>query len=345
MSYLNIKAGLGVALSLSLCCSAIATAEIDLPLLKSKHPTFDWPALERGEVVWRAIESAEVDDAALVTVTAVKLPADMDSVLSNFQRNQSGVTSYLLNVSSPAELLKSVSKYHFSDTADAEIRWFYDPDTDGTFNINGAELAELKSAAADVKDQHLAKADVITRMESAVHKLLAARVLEYRSGGIDVISPYDVDGDIIEPGRYLRNSLQPLHLLKANESDFYNSFLNYPACSGLNCDRYKQEFILTSEKESGRPVVTLKHWMIEEREGFSLIAERKFYISHSLDAMHSLIFAFEENAATTLFLLNQSFTQKVTGMGSYIGHKVGRSKVKENIVPLFEQLQKDFPEK
>lgn len=345
MSYFSVKAMLRGIVGLSLFFSGVAVAAIDLPLLKSKHPGFDWPALEKGEVVWSAVESAEVDDAALVTITAVKLPASMSAVLSSFQRNQPGVVSYPLNVDSPAELLNSLSAYHFSDAADSDISWFYDPDTDGTFNINEAELQTLKNAALSIKDRHLSQSDVIAHMEGAVHKLLAARVQEYLSGGIDAISPYDVDGDVIEPGRYLRNSLKPLRLLKSHEGDFYQSFLNYPACKALECDRYEQDFILTSEKESGRPVVTLKHWMIEARKDFTLIAERKFYISHSLDAMHSLIFAFEENGQTYLFLLNQSFTQKVTGMGSYIGHKIGRSKVKQNIVPLFEQLQKDFPRK
>lgn len=280
-----------------------------------------------------------------MTITAAKLPAGMDSVLLNFQRNQLGEISYPLNVDSQAELLKSLSAYHFTDAADSNISWFYDPDTDGTFNVNETELKVLKAAALSAKDQRLPQAEVIARMEEAVYGLLTARVHEYRTGGIDAISHYDVDGNVIKPGRYLRNSLKPLQLLESHESDFYQSFLNYPDCESAACKSYQQEFMLTSEKESGRPVLSLKHWMIEEREGFTFIAERKFYISHSLDAMHSLIFAFEENGETYLFLLNQTFTQKVTGMGSYIGHKVGRSKVKQNIVPLFEQLQKDFPRK
>lgn len=345
MSYLGAKGVLRGVVCLSMLFSVVAVAAIDLPLLKSKSPEIDWPALERGEVVWNAMESAEVDDAALVTLTAVKLPASMTSVLSSFQRNQPGVISYPLNVNSQSELLNSLSAYHFSDAADSNISWFYDPETDGTFNVNEEELKALKHAALSIKDRHVSQSDVIAHMEAAVYKLLAARVQEYRDGGIDAISPYHVDGVVIEPGRYLRNSLKPLHLLKSQEGEFYQSFLNYPHCEGLGCGRYKQDFILTSEKESGRPVVSLKHWMVEERKDFTLIAERKFYISHSLDAMHSLIFALQENGETYLFLLNQSFTQKVTGMGSYIGHKVGRSKVKQNIVPLFEQLQKDFPRK
>lgn len=68
--------------------------------------------LEKGELVWCAVESTKLDDTALVTITAAKLSAVMDSVLLNFQRNQLGEISYSLNIDSQPELLKRLSAYH-----------------------------------------------------------------------------------------------------------------------------------------------------------------------------------------------------------------------------------------
>lgn len=91
-----------------------------------------------------------------------------------------------------------------------------------------------------------------------------------------------------------------------------------------------------------RPITSLKHWMIDDQPQRTLIGERKFYISHSLEAMHTLILVLEQNHAAYVFLLNQTFTEKVTGIGSFIAHKVGRKKVKENIIPMLEHLQQEM---
>ena len=58
--------------------------------------------------------------------------------------------------------------------------------------------------------------------------------------------------------------------------------------------------------------------------------------------MHTLILVVEQADSTYVFFVNLTFTQKVAGFGSFIAHKVGRGKVKQNILPLLEALQAEF---
>jgi len=128
--------------------------------------------------------------------------------------------------------------------------------------------------------------------------------------------------------------------LKKEESEFYDAFLNYPANHQVK--PYLQEFYLVTELEGSKPITSLKHWMINTQPEYTLIAERNFYISHSLDVMHTLILLMASGDSTYLFMVNTSFTQIVTGIGSFIAHKVGRSKVKGSIVPILESVAKNF---
>lgn len=330
----------GALALIGLLAGSSAMAAIDLSLLRQRNPQFDWRALDKGDVVWREIAEAEVDEAGLATMMAVKLPADINSVLEELQQDLPGTENLLLDVRSGESVRESLNSFSLPFKSLTDLEWFYHPVADGTFNATRNELALLQGVAQESRDGGLNQQQSRTAIEVAVRDLLASRVNEYRTGGLAAISAYDIDGKQIHPGDYLANSLQPLKLLQEEEGDFYRAFIDYPRVLSSG---YDQQFYVTSETESGRPLTSLKHWMVERRDGFVLIAERKFYISHSLDAMHTLILLLEEEGQCYVFLVNQSFTQKVTGFGSFIAHKVGRNKVKQNILPLFQGLKAAFP--
>lgn len=316
-------------------------AAIDLQLLQKRNPDFDWRALAKSEVVWQELPDAEIDDAALVGMVAVRLAADMDSVLEKLQQPQAGTDSLLLDVRSDESVRESLNGFTLRRGEQTDLSWFYRPVADGTFNATRKELAVLQRVALESKNSGAAQPQIVASIEVAVRDLLAARVNEYRAGGLAAIRPYDVDGKQIHPGDYLAGSLRPMKMLQEEEQQFYRAFVDYPNVE----NSYEHQFFVTTETESSskRPLTSLKHWMVKREDGFTLIAERKFYISHSLDAMHTLILLLEQDGQCYVFLVNQSFTQKVTGIASFIAHKIGRRKVKQNILPLFQALKASFP--
>ena len=326
-----------VMLFFSVLMGSPAMAAIDLPQLQQRNADFDWRALTNGKVVWQELPDAEVGDAALAGMVAVRLNADMDSVLEQLQRPQPGIDNLALDVESDDSVRESLNRFTLRLGDHTDLEWFFAPVSDGTFNATSDELGVLQRAAIQSRDRGDTREQSIAAFEVAVRDLLAARVNEYRTMGLSGVSPYDVDGRQVHPGDYLAKSLQPLKLLQEEEPQFYAAFVDYPNVQ----NSYEQQFFVTTETEpdSNRPLTSLKHWMLKTGDGFTLIAERKFYLSHSLDAMHTLILLLERDGACYVFLINQSFTQKVTGMGSFVAHKIGRRKVKQNVLPLFEAVK------
>ena len=261
--------------------------------------------------------------------------------VSSLHQVQPETDSLLLDVTSAESVRESLDGFTLRRGKHTDFSWFYRPEADGTFNATHKELAALKRVALESRNSGAAEQQIVAAIEVVVRDLLAARVNEYRAGGLAATRPYDVDGKQIHPGDYLANSLRPMKLLREEEGQFYRAFTGYPKVQ----NSYEHQFFVTTETEpdSKRPLTSLKHWMVKREDGFTLIGERKFYISHSLDAMHTLILLLEQDEQCYVFLVNQSFTQKVTGMGSFIAHKVGRYKLKQNILPLFRALKASFP--
>jgi hypothetical protein len=329
-------------LAAGLLLAGSAQAEISLEKLQKRESHFNWKALEKGKVVTKDLPDDEVDDAALVVLTGVKVHADLDEVLEHLEQGEPGTEDIQLDAQSDESIRDSLNGYKIKPGQRIGVEWFYSPVADGTVNLNEEELRALQKVAIGAQDSGADKQQTLAAMETAIRDLLAARVNEYRHGGLAAVSLYDLDGKQIHPGDYLADSLQPLSLLREEDPDFYKAFAKFPTEQENN---YGDRFYVSIENnpELGGSVTSLKHWMIEKTDSYALIAERKFYISYSLDAMNTLILVLPDGEDCYVFLLNLTFTQKVTGIGGFIAHKVGRSKVKHNVVPLLEGLQAAFP--
>jgi hypothetical protein len=317
----------------------MAHSKLSLQSLKDRNPDLDWRSVEQGKVVTHDLSQDEVNSAALAVMVVVKLPAPMNDVLEQLKQAGASVRNIAVDIESQATIEQSFDAFSVDLEGNIDFDWFKHPKADGTFNASSAELKLLQSAARRVGESQPLTSRSMEPFNEAVRQILIGRLNEYMSKGLKGITPYDIKGKQIYPGDYLADSLQPLALMKKELPEFYQAFLNYPAAPSAN---YMQEFFVMTEREGDRPVTSLKHWMVEQQANFTLIAERKFYISHSLDAMNTLILALQEAEDTYLFMVNLTFTQKVTGIGSFIAHKVGRSKVKDNIVPIFDGLQQHF---
>lgn len=330
----NKKLRINVVVLVLLAFSPLVQSAVSLQMLKQNNPDLDWAAIENGEVVTHDLPDNEVNKAALAVIVAAKYKGPMDPLLAKLRRANPGAKNIAIDVSSQDSIAQSFQALQISSDNNANIDWFKDPVADGTFNVSRSELQILQQAASRIEGS--VTNSTLEPVNQAVRQILMQRLGEYRSDGLSGISPYDIDGHDIYPGDYLADSLIPLEMLQTEAPDFYNAFLQFPAADKGN---YLQEFYLVTEMDGDRPVTSLKHWMVDQQAELTLIAERKFYISHSLDAMHTLILALQQGDDTYLFMVNLSFTQKVAGFGSFIAHKVGRSQVKDTIVPIFTSLQ------
>lgn len=318
-------------------------AELNLEELQKEIPKLDWKDLHAGRsVVTLDLPKSEVNDAELVVLAAVKAPDSIERVIEKMQSVPSVVTNVAIDVTNAESISRSFQAFQVPQIQEDTLDWFFDPEADGTFNLGKKELQLIQNVVSEIseEDRKLSRKNeqLPASILAALHSLLEKRFHEYYQGGLTNITPYHIKGKNIHPGEYLADSLAPFRLLQRHYANFYRAFKNYPSEQSTD---YAHQFFITTEMDGGKPITSLKHWMLNEQEGFTLIAERKYYISHSLDAMHTMILLLPDDQGTYVFLVNATFTEFVTGIGSFVAHKVGRGKVKKNVVPLLESLLVD----
>jgi len=87
----------------------------------------------------------------------------------------------------------------------------------------------------------------------------------------------------------------------------------------------------------------LKHWVLDIQPDYALIAERHYYMTHSLNSLQVVIGCLPYKNGTLVALLNQAFTEKVNiTIGKRVAKKVGRIIVERKIRPMFENLRTVF---
>ncbi|MFW0778573.1 MAG: hypothetical protein ACN2B6_12730 [Rickettsiales bacterium] len=311
-----------------------ASAELSLNGVKQVFADMDWDEVNRGQVVDLSLGDREGSDAELAMLFAAKVDAPLRDVLDAMHAPGGDSKKYSIDISS-SETIASSLQHWINNNRDSQLTdWFYQPENDGTFNVSGEELARFKESAKKAK---ASGSDQV--IYDAIKTMLQTRIHDYVSKGMAGIQAYDIKGKQVDTGGALASSVKDLSLLKKSEPEFYSAFVNFPQ---QGSDDIQNEFFLISEMEGGRPILSLVHWIYTMKDDHALIVERKYYISHTLDAMHTYIFMQQQDASTVVVMGNSTFTQKVTGMGSFIAHKVGRANVASNIKPILSGLQNKF---
>lgn len=194
-------------------------ATISLDDLRQQIPQMNWQALEKGEVIWQPLPRAELDDSALVTITAVKLSVDKESAVKQLQRYNNEIFTLAIDTRSAENTRKSLEKFQIAARPEINLDWFNQPKDDGNYNVSAEELDTLQKAAAQLDNKNTRQARQQT--ERIVQQLLAKRVKEYQQKGLAGISSYRIHGKDIHPGDYLANSLAALSLLEDKEPAFF----------------------------------------------------------------------------------------------------------------------------
>lgn len=304
-------------------------------LLDNPSVDLDRGKLLKGKIEWFGAGSHEATKEEIVAVMAVWLPVSLPAAAEILHSAPDAVLqSSEITGTTLDEALASFAT--LTGDRDVEIKKLLSSDVAKDFNLSAEEIGRFKALARRFEAENTNMAVRKQKTVSAVRELLAQRYLEYRLGGLKAISAYQRDDETIYPGKHLSASMKPMTMLKSRLPELYNVFLKYPR----GAESFDQRFMWTKEMSDDRPMVILKHWMVTSQPEFMLVAERRFYISHTLDAMHVFIIILPYEGGSLVAMVNQSFTGMVSGMGSSIAHRVGRGQVAKQIRPLFEYMQK-----
>lgn len=296
-------------------------------VLRAAGSGFDRAAFDHGEIVWAGLGDYEKSERELVAVMAVQLPAPLSEVVHVLANDEALQMGRSLPVDQTVQW-NAVEKLLQTTLEAGELKRMQGEAPQKSFNLSSVELERLLAAESDVRS--LAK---------AWRALLWQRQRDYRNQGLAALAPYQrVGKKDVEPGAQLIQATESMVFLRKKFPAFIESLANYP-----QRDPHLQErFFFTLERERGRPLYILEHWLVQADAEHALIAERQFYLSHSLDSLQVIILCLPYRGGTLVAMLNQTYTGHVSGMGRAIAHRIGRSKVRDKILPLFQALQQRF---
>ena len=171
--------------------------------------------------------------------------------------------------------------------------------------------------------------------------ILKGRYLSYRKNGVEGLVPYQIKNNgTAKPSEELALATESLVMLRQGMPAYYTCLRNYPqACPG----GIHHRFFWVKQLEGGRPMFSLKHWLLEIHPDHAVITERQFYLNHSLNSLQVVIGCLVHTEGTLVVLLNQAFTEKVNvTIGKAIATSIGRMQVEKKVRPMFEQLLAQF---
>jgi hypothetical protein len=289
-------------------------------------PGFDHQALERGEIVWQGLAEHEQSERELMALMMVRVPAPLIEVVTALERDPALQMGRSLPVERPAQW-DAVGELLAATLDSRERERLSGAAAERHYNLSTPELAQLRAAAEPARGWQ---------------QLLRQRVESYREHGPAGLPPYQRNGrPAVQPGEQLNEATASMGFLRRHFPDFVDDLANYPKRDPA----LREQFLFTLEHEGSRPLYVLKHRLMDVDAKRAIIAERQFYISHSLDTLQVIILCLPTaDGGTQVAMLNQTYTGRVAGMGRAIAHRIGRQKVREKVQPLFEALRQRFAE-
>jgi hypothetical protein len=115
----------------------------------------------------------------------------------------------------------------------------------------------------------------------------------------------------------------------------YNAWLNYPEQQPENSEHF---FLWLKRTVEGRPTFVLSHRAIYPTDNAVFWAERHFYAGQFYNSLQMIGYAVPVDTTSIIFFANRTSTEKVAGFGSATRHKIGRSRVRKDMVATFERL-------
>ncbi|NPA66663.1 MAG: hypothetical protein GXO11_07240 [Epsilonproteobacteria bacterium] len=319
------------------CTFAFADAKQDNyvdNILDASGIKIDHNALNASKIISIAREDQEKTDSSIALSMALYLKAPYKDVLEELKRSSNRVSNYKHAFSHEIKKDKNIKKY-FKDAyllpdEDDEIKRLKTYNGGGEFNLSKDEIKLLNKLRKEHKD--------IAKL--FFKQILFQRTKAYMQDGIHGITAYEHcdHGDTLKDG--FKGSSIGMKVFRKKFPNMYNYFMNYPKVQSLK--QFDEHFYVIKDKIDKRVTFLLKHQIIEQKPNITLIAEREFYISNSLDGIQTEILCTPYKEGTFIALSAQSYTDRVAGFSRKIAVKFGRNAMKEQILPLFQNLQKKF---
>jgi hypothetical protein len=300
-------------------------------------------SLENGEIVIIGRPDSEID-TELDVFMSVLVPAPITKTVDVLQRLSTSKDTpgilYIQEITgndSASELAGIFNKVTFGSSESGEVDQLMSIGPGDNYNLSRKEIALFKQASKTVKTGTTGNSE----MSKVMGEVLKNRYLSYRKKGLKGVTAYQISAsEQTSPAKELITATETIVILREKFPTYYHCLRFYP---DQNISNFVHQFFLVKQREEGRPMFALKHWVLDIQSDYALITERHYFMTHSLNSLQVVIGCLPYKNGTLVALLNQAFTEKVNiTIGKRVAKKVGRTIVERKIRPMFENLRAVF---
>lgn len=303
--------------------------------------------LKDGKIV--AIGLSEVEsDTELRVLMGVLVPASLQDTVTVLQQ-QSNANGVLMveeigMTASDSQLSAVFDKVYYSGEEIEEVKRLLNVTEGATFNFSSEEISLIKKRSEALGKDVAADGKAAKAMSSAMADVLKGRCLAYREKGLDGLDPYQKgSSERANPSRELVLATESMATMEEMMPSYYQCLRFFPKQCAPG---FHQQLFWAKQMEGGRPMFSLKHWLLDVQAEYAVITERQFYLNHSLNSLQVVIGCLKHADGTLVVLFNQVFTEKVNvALGKGIAVTIGRIQVEKRVRPMFEHLRAAFVQK
>jgi hypothetical protein len=300
-------------------------------------------AIDDDEIVWLSAPGSEPDTNAVAGVMMARYPATVAEIvdaLYNDPRISNSLADEIKDDSTES-LMASFAQVQLAPSETKDIVALLDPSEGSGFNLSTEDIARLKALDKANRERKAPRNDA-DQASLSLRDLLSRRYLAYRDQGPEGIDDYQrTDSRTVSPGENLQTATGKYRLIAHYFPEFYAELEAWPVL-GAEGGAYVHSLTWSREEQSGRPLFVLQHSMQDLHEHYALIVQRQYYISHTLDNLQVAMLMLPEGDRTVVFILTQTSTDKVAGMGRFVAAPIGRHMIKRNVQPIFTVLRDRF---
>jgi len=214
-----------------------------------------------------------------------------------------------------------------------EIARYLDAGPSETLNLSAAEIARFQALRAGG-----AAASNTSAMEAAVRKSLAHRYQAYRSDGIEGIAPYSRKVDnVTEAGLELEQTLRNAVYLARHMPRLHAFLKRYPDNPDPGS---KERFFWYVSSLDQRPSFALGHRVSVTKSDMSVLVERLYYVSHTLNSGQLAIAVMPTREGRLLVYVNRVWSDELSGgLFASLKKSAAHNYLKHEMSTLLDQLR------
>lgn len=292
-----------------------------------------------GEIVSTDTKSGSKKELALEVAMLVSAPAEKLVKYIEDERDWDDATDIIAFheiESEPSEA--SFSGLELSAAEAKEAEKLLKVKAGSEFNLSADEIKRFEGLRKKFKNQRPGKHPALLEaINSEYRQILLERCRLYQQGGLKGIAPYARKGKKpASPKQELLVAAREEKVLADYYPAFYRAIINYPH-DGM--DGIEHSFYWVKKRVENRPTLILGHQMSLQTSEAALVMYREFYVGHTYNSQQASAGLLPTERGTIVFYGNRTSTDQVAGFASDLAHRIGRDKMRKEVIKHFKTIR------